>query len=200
MCQLCSSNNSPCIAGISLKTGAKLMALILIMKDFFGLALQAGTILKDWDKAWDQYTNLDDDDNDKGITLWFLYYGGGFLVTVLDVGMAVTLYRGASKGLVSSCRHWCWYGAVVLICCTAILIDSLLTDMNATVLWMGTVCFVLYGYTLLISGGLKDDLKAEKEDAARIQFEQRMEGYLDGNVVMSSEAGRGLLGGYVNPV
>lgn len=37
------------------------------MKDFFGLALQAGTILKDWDKAWDQYTNLDDDDNGKGI-------------------------------------------------------------------------------------------------------------------------------------
>lgn len=46
MCQLCSSNNSPCIAGISLKTGAKLMALILIV------------IQKKWVKNFDIISQL----------------------------------------------------------------------------------------------------------------------------------------------
>jgi len=156
------------------------MAAIILLKDVLILSYYSSTISDDYEKAMEQdeldMAGLGSSSGDDVASInWFLFYSAVFILTTVDIVMTVILCIGASRDKVNNCRSWFSYGALVLVCAAALLIDALLTDMKPISLLTGGTSFVLYGYTLLLVGVLKEDLKVEKELRTRARLVQQIE-------------------------
>jgi len=196
VCCVCkwTSKTSPCCCGISLKTGAKILAILLLLRDLFGTSYYATTAATDLEKAWEE-DGYDlgggDDSNDSNSTetesllYWIAFYGFVFVFGIVDCIMAVVLFLGASHGRISACTAWLRYGLAVILICAGLLVDTLIRSMDDGRLVTGGIGLVLYGYTLLVVGALKEELHREKETAA--QFLHQYD-YLDGSAANNYNA------------